>query len=153
MIVYPDASFLYGIYRPQSTSAAALAYYREMQEPLHVTDLLLFEFRQSLRFQAFRWKSDRSAGVGAREFSLVLDGLESDLRAGILVHVDCDLREVIKTADTLSDEHTRAEGYRAFDILHVATAVHLGARTLLSFDAKQCSLAKLAGLNTAPADS
>lgn len=122
MIVYPDASFLYGIYRPQSTSAAALAYYREMQEPLHVTDLLL-------------------------------DGLESDLRDGILVHVDCDLREVIKTADPLSDEHTRAEGYRAFDILHVATAVHLGARTLLSFDAKQCSLAKLAGLNTAPADS
>ncbi len=66
MIAYPDTSFLYAIYRPQSKSPAALAHYQAMNEPLHVTGLLLFEFRQSLRLQAFRWKSDRGVGVSGR---------------------------------------------------------------------------------------
>lgn len=150
MNAYPDTSFLYAIYRPQSNSKAAIAYCEELVEPLHVTDLLWFELRQSLRLQAFRRQTDRRAGIGQREFLLVLEAVEKDLADGVLVRVDCDLREIIRMAEDLSARHTRIGGHRAFDILHVATALHLNARILLSFDMDQRSLATLAGLQTAP---
>ena len=42
--------------------------------------------------------------------------------------------------------NTARNGNRTLDILHVATAVHLGARIFLSFDARQQNLALPAGL-------
>ena len=50
MIAYPDTSFLCAIYRRQDNSPEAAAYFKTMPEALHVSSLLLFEFRQSLRF-------------------------------------------------------------------------------------------------------
>ena len=37
MIAYPDTSFLCALYVAQSTSAAAIAHYQQMKEPLHVS--------------------------------------------------------------------------------------------------------------------
>ena len=54
MTAYPDTSFLYGFYIAESNSPAAAAYAAMMREPLHVTELLRYEFRQSLRFQVWR---------------------------------------------------------------------------------------------------
>jgi molecular chaperone DnaK (HSP70) len=44
-------------------------------------------------------------------------------------------------AERLSPRHTGAHGHRAFDVLHVATALHLGAREFLTFDVNQRKLA------------
>jgi len=41
-------------------------------------------------------------------------------------------------------------GYRAFDVLHVATALTLSARVFLTFDGDQAALAKAAGLKVKP---
>ena len=38
------------------------------------------------------------------------------------------------------------QGHRSLDTLHVATALALGAKGLLTFDARQTALAKAAGL-------
>jgi len=38
------------------------------------------------------------------------------------------------------------EGHRDFDVLHVATALHLGASEFLTFDANQKRLAQAEGL-------
>lgn len=54
MNAYPDTSFLYAIYRKQVNSPAAAAFFQKMPEPLTVSSLLLYEFRQSVRFQATR---------------------------------------------------------------------------------------------------
>ena len=51
MSAYPDTSFLYAIYRKQVNSPAAAACFRMLSEPLTVSSLLLYEFRQSVRFQ------------------------------------------------------------------------------------------------------
>jgi len=40
----------------------------------------------------------------------------------------------------------RANGWRFADILHVATALQLGAETFLTFDDNQCALAETEGL-------
>ena len=46
----------------------------------------------------------------------------------------------------LSHRYTAKEGFRAYDILHVSSALALGCDTFWSFDAKAKTLAKLAGL-------
>jgi predicted nucleic acid-binding protein len=45
---------------------------------------------------------------------------------------------------------TATGAHRAFDILHVAAAVHLGADEFLTFDSNQRKLALAAGLNPGP---
>ena len=74
MIAYPDTSFLCALYVAQSTSAAAIGHYQRMKEPLHVSALLLGEFRQSVRFQIFRHSRDATQGY-ARKTGLEAVGL------------------------------------------------------------------------------
>ena len=58
--------------------------------------------------------------------------------------------EVFAESETLSAGHTGVLGTRAFDILHVAAAVTLGAKAFYTFDARQAALAKKAGLKVRP---
>jgi predicted nucleic acid-binding protein len=58
--------------------------------------------------------------------------------------------DVQRIAERLSATHTKANGHRALDILHVATAIHLKAEELLSFDNNQRKLAAEEGLGVKP---
>jgi predicted nucleic acid-binding protein len=62
----------------------------------------------------------------------------------------CDLLEVLRRADAPSKRHTIKSGCRSFDLLHVATALHLAAKEFLTFDEKQGKLAAAAGLAVKP---
>ncbi len=57
-----------------------------------------------------------------------------------------DGADVFSIAERLSARYTWTQGYRGFDVLHVATALHLGATEFLSFDEKQKALAEAEGL-------
>ena len=149
MIAYPDTSFLYAFYISQSNSAAA-AYAAKATEPLYVTDLLLFEFRQSIRFQVWRHQAASTEGLDPKAATAALHQLQEDLANGIAILTPCSLREVIAHAEELSSRFTTTDGFRSFDILHVATALLLNAKTLLSFDRNQRKLATTAGLKVAP---
>jgi hypothetical protein len=54
--------------------------------------------------------------------------------------------DVASIAERLSAQYTWTEGYRGFDVIRVATALHLGASEFLTFDAKQKKLANAEGL-------
>jgi predicted nucleic acid-binding protein len=58
--------------------------------------------------------------------------------------------DVHQIAERLSNSYTKADGHLAFDVLHVATALHLGAREFLSFDDRQRKLARAEGLKVKP---
>ncbi len=150
MIAYPDTSFLYGFYLKQSNSPAAAACAATMKEPLHLTELLRFEFRQSLRFQVWRHLANPREGVTRSHADAAMSQLESDFESGVAVLVPCDLIAVVRRAEALSQSHTTAAGTRGFDLLHVATALYLGASDFLSFDELQRRLAKAEGLRTRP---
>jgi predicted nucleic acid-binding protein len=150
MSIYPDTSFLCAIYREQDNSAQADALFRKLTEPLPVTALGLFEFRQSIRWQTFLHRKDATKGYGDREGALMLADLESDLSDGRLKIEPADWSAVFSTAEQLSGQHSATGGHRAFDILHVATALELGAQQFLTFDTRQRALAKAAGLKPRP---
>jgi predicted nucleic acid-binding protein len=150
VIAYPDTSFLCALYVAQSSSAAAIAHYRSMKGPLGVSALLLYEFRQSVRLQIFRHSRDASQGYGRKEGGKALALLQANLEAGALTVMTADWTDVIKRAEGISAGFTPEGGHRALDVLHVATARHLGAHEFLSFDGNQRRLAAAQGMKPLP---
>ena len=76
----------------------------------------------------------------------MLANLKVDLVSGDLITVPAPWPEIHLAAERLSELHTESGGHRSMDILHVATAIELGAREFLTFDCNQKKLAKAEGL-------
>ncbi len=76
----------------------------------------------------------------------MLRDLQLDLANGVIAVTPVDWADVHRIAERLSATHTEAGGHRFADILHVATAVHLGAAEFLTFDDNQKRLAEAEGL-------
>lgn len=146
MIAYPDTSFLCALYRLQMNSAKAAQHVAQMPEVLHVASPLLFEFRQSLRWQSYLHTKDASKGFDRTSAQSALAKFQGNIAAGVVVVVPVDWADVASIAERLSAQYTWTDGYRGFDVLHVATALHLGAAEFLTFDQKQKTLAEAEGL-------
>jgi len=143
-----ETSFLCALYRKQDNSERALSYRDAMSGPLHVTRLLLWEFRQSVRFQAYRHSKNRGAGFPLREAERMVEKLTEHLGLGVVKMADCNFTDILVTGERISKARTFAGGHRSFDILHIATAIELGAKEFLSFDVNQIQLASAEGLAT-----
>ena len=150
MIAFPDTSFLCAMYVRQDNSLAAAAHFKAMPEALHVSGLLLYEFRQSVRFQVWLHARDKAKGYPQADCDRALADLQTDLDTGALVVVTADWPDVHRLAENLSKRHTMTGGHRSLDVLHVATALHLGAREFLTFDTNQRKLAAAEKLKVKP---
>ncbi len=126
----------------------AVAYRETMKKALIYTNLLEFEFTQAVRLQVWLHGADRNKGYGQGEADQMLADWSADVAAGVNVLVPCDMEQVMQLARRLSEQRTTRHGHRTLDILHVATAVHLGAKTFLTFDIRQRALARYLGLKT-----
>ena len=146
MSCFPDTSFLCALYRTQVNSTLADQYMAGVSGTLGVSSLLLLEFRQSVRLQIRLHLNDRSRGFPQGEGQQMLNDLQIDLNAGLLTTTPVDWSAVHQRAETLSSAHTLTAGHRLADILHVATALHLGVREFLTFDGNQKKLAEAEGL-------
>ena len=113
---------------------------------LGVSSLLLLEFRQSVRLQIRLHLNDRTKGFARTEGQQMLNDLQIDLNAGLLTSIPVDWAAVHQRAEALSSAHTLAAGHRLADILHVATALHLGVTEFFTFDVNQKKLAEAEGL-------
>ena len=142
MTRYPDTSFLFNLYVPQAHARAAAAYFARITLPLAVTSLNHLELINAVNLALFRKIIASGRGDAA------LAAIDDDIGSGVLEIVPCDWSAVHSRALALATRHTSSGGHRGFDILHVATALELGAREFLTFDARQATLAKLAGLKT-----
>lgn len=145
-MTYPDTSILCALYVPQSTSPKAFSFMNQQLEPLVSTSLLLFEFRQSVHFQAYRHGKDPGQGYPWSIAKSALGKLQSNAAAGVFRHTAADWADVHSIADRLAGQYTLKGGHRSFDILHVATALHLGVTKFLTFDGNQKKLAEAEGL-------
>ena len=143
---FPDTSFLFSLYRQQVHSPRAIAYVQALSGPLRVSTLLVLEFRQSVRLQTWLHASDKNKGFSKADGAAMLRDLQSDLAAKIVEVVPVDWADVHGFAERLSATYTERRGHRLADILHVATALHLGADEFLTFDTNQKLLAEAEGL-------
>jgi len=153
LIAYPDTSFLCALYRRQDNSQRALQYRNSMSGPLIVTRLLLWEFRQSARFQAFRHSKNPTVGYPLGEAERMISKLDEHIRQESVRVEACDFISLLITGERISKARTFTGGHRSFDLLHVATAIELNAKSFLSFDANQTRLATAVGFETPLAEA
>ena len=144
MSAYPDTGFLCSLYASDTHSARAASRMARQPLPLPFGWLHQLELRNALRLRVFRREITRPQ----REAALNL--LLADLAGGVLVHAAPSHSAVLIEAERLSALHSETLGTRSLDILHVASALVLGAADFLTFDHRQAALAKAAGLK-APA--
>ena len=139
---FPDTSFLCSVYQEQPFSSEADELFSVTPRPLAVSSFLLLEFRR----QVYLRSKDKNKGFARVEGEAMLRDLRADLSAGVLAAVPVDWTEVHNLAEMPSAKHTEPAGHRLADILHVATALHLGAEIFLTFDANQRKIARAEGM-------
>jgi len=143
-----DTSFLCALYRNQDNSERALHARSKLEGPLVVTRLLLWEFRQSARFQAFRHRNNPRLGYPLHEAEKMMADLKDDLDQGTVVIAEVDFMKILALAERISKLRTFDRGHRSFDVLHIAAALQLEADAFLSFDGNQNALAAAEGMTT-----
>jgi predicted nucleic acid-binding protein len=142
---YADTSFLYSLYVQQAHSANAAAYMAAAGDtPLPLTMLGRFELFNAIRLSLFRKQLD------SLEAAADLKAIQADIRGSVLLLVACDWAAVHSEAERLSAKHTGKRGHRSMDVLHVASALCLGAKDFLTFDQNQAKLGTAAGLTIKP---
>ena len=144
MTIAADASALVSLYGKDVNSPAIRSWMVATAQPILVSSALRFETENALRLACFRKK------ITATELRQALTEIEADIALGILITRDIPASRHWAECQRLSAAHTLADGFRAFDILHVAGALLLKADTFLTFDQKQAQLATFAGLTVAP---
>jgi len=140
---YADSSFLVALYLaddPQQGEQAD-AFMESEAQPVFFTPFNRVEVRNALRLS--RWRGN----VRSAQVQTAFAHIDADLREGFLVHTAVNHSAVYRLADELSAKHA---GTRTLDLLHVASAVSLKAKTFLTFDTRQTALAKAAGLRIRP---
>jgi predicted nucleic acid-binding protein len=144
MPAYADTSFLARIYMPHADSAKALTWMQRATEALAFTPLHRHELRNALRLRVFRGE------ITTSQWQEAFREIEADLADHILVHTTIPWTDAFRAAERLAATQTETLGVRSFDLLHVGLALALGAAEFLTFDARQATLARTAGLKVKP---
>jgi len=111
---------------------------------LPLTTLSRFELLNAIRLSVFRQQ------LNPRVAAIDVLTIKADIESGVLEVISCDWAAVHAEAERLSARRTAEGGHRSMDILHVATALSMGAREFLSFDGNQTRLASEEGLTVKP---
>jgi hypothetical protein len=102
------------------------------------------EVKNAIRLKAFRNE------ITAEEMNQSISTFQQDVSTGLWQRPEYIAVIVEQKAQELSARHSKVIGCRTLDILHVAAAIVLGAQDFVTFDARQGTLAKLAGLTAKP---
>ncbi len=137
-MLYLDTGCLVKLYYPEANSASVVA--AVAGETIALTELHALELTTALQAKVFRGEATPEQAQAAHA------AVEEDLASGKLVRMDCDWAAAWKEAQTLALEHAATIGCRALDTLHCAVARVLAAREMLTTDARQTALARLAGI-------
>ncbi len=140
MVIYPDTSFLVPLYVGEDQTGLVEQFLGGVSDSLVFTPFHRLELRAALRGRVFRQELTPS------ELRHALQRNNRHLLEGILQHTPLPWNDALREAERLGEAHLAATGVRSGDLLHVASAVVLGARDFLTFDQRQKKLARLAGL-------
>ncbi len=153
MKVYADTNIFTNLWVDLTHTDEAMGMLLKVREQglvLPVTRLLRMELTNALQRLIYEARNGTQGICISPESALAARGsFDDELAKGEGLewrHVPDDTLEL--AFETLAYRHTAKEGFRTYDILHVASALLLGCDTFWSFDARAKQLAKLEGLKT-----
>lgn len=153
MKVFADTNFFTNLWVELSQSDQANVLYRQVVLAgvrLPVTRLIRMELTNALQRLVFEARHGTQSFRVSKEMALAARGiLDSELMAGLFFEW-CPISddELETTFEFLAYRYTAKEGFRTYDIMHVASALVLGCDTFWSFDERANKLAKLVGLQS-----
>lgn len=141
-LVCADTSYLFSIYNNNEHSPKALRRLRRLGRPITISVLNEYELGCALRLSEF------AGEIGQGRAENYLAQFDADVREGRLELRKVDLDAVFAKAKALANKHVMAMGSRSYDMLHVASALVIGATTFVTFDRVQQKLALAEGLRS-----
>ena len=143
-MVYADSSVLVSLVMRDSNSDSATEMTAEGGRKFVFTKLLELEVSNAIRLAVGTGRMNEAEGMLSQR------RMESFRSGGTWQEVELDWLRVFDRAMALSRGHSSVLKARSLDILHVASALELGARNFWSFDKRQRALAVELGLNVNP---
>ena len=144
MSAYADSSFLVKLYIREPETPAALAAVTAVEKPLVFNTLHRLEVSNAIRRCAACGKASQRQAVRA------FQTLRRDLRTGFYTTSAVGWESIYRRALRLSRKYAGTLHVRSLDLLHVATALEIGATEFLSFDDRQRRTASAEGLKILP---
>ena len=141
-MVYVDTSVIVKLYIKETYSQEASAWISANNEAIPKTIFHELEFSNAIRLKQFRNEmSNRQAEIVFQRFS-------KHEKESIFYHPQINWSDAFTRSLALSKSHTKTIGSRSLDVIHVASALSMGADRFFTFDEKQSQLAAAAGLQT-----
>jgi predicted nucleic acid-binding protein len=140
MTRYYDTGILLKLYTEEEGSERVRLWVVRRREALVFTALHRAECVSALRLKVFRGE------CRAEQSDAALAHLDEDAAAGVLRRTALDWDAAWEQAGILSRASAAETGCRTLDALHVACALQLGVREIVTRDSRQAALARKAGL-------
>ena len=137
---YVDSSALRQLYVHEAHSLAMATWRFKHSGPLHLTRFGQAELTNSIAAAVFR------RDIPETVFASFVQEYAGDLAEGRLHLVDLPWRAVLEQTTELSRQYTPTLGTRSLDVLHIASALTLKMREVVTYDARQARLAAACGL-------
>jgi len=155
MKVYADTNIFTNLWIDLTHSDEAMQLIEELRSKsakLPITRLLRLEMTNALQRLIYESRHGVQGIRVSAETALAAHGcFNEEVEAGeSLQRRAVDENALEAEFEALAYRYTAAEGFRTYDIMHVASALVLGCDTFWSFDARAKKLASLVGLQTNP---
>jgi predicted nucleic acid-binding protein len=138
-MIYLDASIVFSLYRPDQNSVFAASLIAAAHAPLILSSFCEFEVFNALSLCVFRKEISEHEVLGTRR------KFDMNIESGAYL-VRPLPENAFTRAKALAEKITPSIGLRAADLLHIAAAIELGAKSLYTFDQKQHKSAHAEGL-------
>jgi predicted nucleic acid-binding protein len=147
MSIYADTNFITRLYLERPETAHAESIFSVEKNLLPITWLTRLEVINAFEQSVLTGFGQAQARISGELAAACQQQFRDDLSQGVAMRlVSISQAEVSAKFEEIALRHTARHGFRAYDILHVASALILGCRSFWSFDKKACQLAKLEGL-------
>ena len=138
MTIYLDSSVLVKLYVYEAKSKEVTELVENLGEAVLFTRLHELEMKNGIRTKGFRRE------IMTEQITQSLKLIDTDLSSGRLKQISLNWNDVYDYAESLSHKHSRQIGCRSLDILHVAAAMTLGIKKIITTDHRQEQLARAA---------
>lgn len=149
---YLDTNFLLRLYLDFEESGSALEKIAGLPgrtRPCPITWLHEIELANAFELVVYQMRRGSGQRLTPEMSAVALAGFDADIGAGHgLTRTILPYEDLTRVSRQLSSRHTATGGYRAYDIIHVASALCLKCDAFWSYDAKASDLAKAEGLKT-----